>query len=105
MQFMIITFATSIQVIYIGLSSPFEFKWMNRLELFNEYMVLTCCTFLFVYSDGLLLIKNPGFPEFDEALPDMEAKFQVGWYNIGVMCILVFINLCVMLTAQVKEVY
>lgn len=43
---------------------------MNKLELFNEYIVLTCATFLFAYSDGLLNMPNPGFPEFDEAISD-----------------------------------
>ena len=80
LQIMMITFSTSVQVIYIGLTSPYEFKWMNRLELCNEYLILLSCTFLFAYSDGLLLMKNPGypnpeFPEYDEALPDMESKF------------------------------
>ena len=83
---------------------------MNRLELCNDYLVLTSCTFLFAYSDGLMLIKNPGypnpeFPEYDEALPDMESKYQLGWYNIGVLGLLVVINFVCMLTVQVHKIY
>jgi hypothetical protein len=101
-QFMVITFASTIQVIYIGLARPYEFNWMNRLELFNDYLVLTCCIFLFAYSDGLLLMKNPGYPnldhpEYDEALPDMESKYQLGWYNIGILGLLVVVNFSCML--------
>ena len=101
-QFMVITFVTSIQLIYIGQTRPFEFNWTNRLEFFNEYLILTSCIFLFVYSDGLLLIKNPGypnpnFPEYDEALPDMESKYQLGWYNIGILGLLVVVNFSCML--------
>ena len=107
---MIITFTTSVQVIYIGMSSPFEYMWMNRLELCNEYLILLSCTFLFAYSDGLLLMKNPGypnpeFPEYDEALPDMDSKLYVGWFNIAVLGMLVVVNLVVMLTVQVHKIY
>ena len=107
---MAVTFASTVQVIYIGLSNPFEFKWMNRLELCNEYLILISCVFLYAYSDGLLLMKNPGypnpeFPEYDEALPDMNSKYQLGWYNIAVLGMLVVINLVVMLTVQVHKIY
>ena len=83
---------------------------MNILELFNDYMILTSCTFLFAYSDGLLLMKNPGYPdldhpEYDEALPDMKSKYELGWYNIAVLGLLVVVNFVCMLTVQVHKIY
>lgn len=51
---MTVTFAVSIQMIYIGWYKPFERPWMNRLELFNEFFILGSCYFLFGYSDGFL---------------------------------------------------
>ena len=94
-QFMVITFATSLQVIYIGLSKPFQTSKMNNLELCNEYLLLSSCLFLFAYSDGLL-IKMPEDARFDEGVSDEEAKFRLGWYNIGVIGLIVFTNVAVM---------
>ena len=72
---MVITFACLFQVIFIGLVKPFESPWMNTLELTNEFLVLTNCYYLFMFSDGLINMPNPGFPEYDEKLPDIEIKF------------------------------
>ena len=71
--------------------------WLNRLELTNEYLVLTDCYFLFTYSDGLLNKPNPGFPEYDEMIPDVEGKLLVGWVNIGFLGSLVLLNISIML--------
>ena len=78
---------------------------MNRLELCNEYLILSSCIFFLIYSDGMLLIQNPGYPEYDEALPDMYTKFHVGWFNIAVQGLMIFINVVVMLTVQVHQIY
>lgn len=72
---MVITFACTLQLEYIGIVKPYDRAWMNRLELYNEYLVLTSCYFMFIYSDGMLQMKNPGYPEFDEQVPDFETKF------------------------------
>ena len=73
MQFMTMTFAASLQVIYIGLSRPFKATLMNRLELFNEYILLISCIFLFVFSDGML-IRQTDDPAFDEGISDEDTK-------------------------------
>ena len=51
---------------------------MNRLELFNEYMILTGCYFMFIYSDGLMMIPNPD-PSVQEKMADKETMWQVAW--------------------------
>ena len=35
----------------------------------------------------------------------MESKYQLGWYNIGVLGLLVVINFVCMLTVQVHKIY
>ena len=50
---------------------------MNSLELYNETLILTNCYFMFMYSDGLILMPNPGYPKIVEYLPDIETKFEV----------------------------
>ena len=90
-------------MIFIGQVWPFTLRWMNRLELANEYLMLTCCYFMFLYSDGLVQMDNPGWPEYDEKLPDVAMRYQIGWYNIGLLGLLILINLTVMLTAQVHS--
>lgn len=92
-------------MIYVGWYKPYQRNWMNRLELFNEYCILFSCYFLFTYSDGLLNMPNPGWPEYDEQITDEDLKTQVGFFNIGLLAILCFVNLCVMVTVQIGDVY
>ena len=44
--------------------------WMNKLELFNEILVLFSTYFLFIYSDGLLLMPSPMYPAIDLLVKD-----------------------------------
>ena len=55
---------------------------------------------MFMYSDGLILMRNPKFPVNDEAIPDIDTKFEVGWVNIGVLGLLVMTNVFMMLKMQ-----
>lgn len=64
----------------------------------NEFLVLTSCYFIFIYSNGFLLMTNPGWPEYDEQITDIKSKFLVGWFNVGLLGLLISINLVVMLT-------
>ena len=77
-QIMVMTFVCSLQLIYVGLSLPYTIKWINSLEIWNEYLVLIDLYFMFMYSDGLMLKQNPGYPEFDEQIPDIDAKLEAG---------------------------
>ena len=69
---------------------------MNSLELINEALVMTSCYYMYMFSDGLINMPNPGYPEFDEILSDVDVMFQVGWVQIGHLFVLVAINFLVM---------
>ena len=49
-------------------------------------------------------MPNPGYPEYDEWLSDVDSKFQVGWVNIGHLGSLVLLNMVIMLTVQFKTI-
>ena len=38
-------------------------KWMNKLEIANEFFILNSTYFLFAYSDGFLLMVEPKVPD------------------------------------------
>ena len=80
-------------------------RWMNYLEMANEFLVLTSTYFLFIYSDGLLLKPSPKFPQISELVKDKEVQSNVGWFHVGVLGILVTMNLLAILTVQTKELY
>ena len=69
---------------------------MSRLELFNEYMILTSCYFMYIYSDGLLMMPNPD-PNEDGQIADKETMWTIAWFQIAFMGVLVAANLVVML--------
>ena len=64
-QMQVICFSCSLQLIYIGHYMPYEFAWMNLLEIINELCVLVCSYFIFVFSDGLLQKQSPFHPSID----------------------------------------
>lgn len=104
-QILVLTMSLTVQLIYIGLARPFEAEWLNRLELHNEYLLQVSCSFILIYSDGLMLMPNPGYPEYDEKLPDIDAKFDLGWCHVGLLGLLVAVNLNVMLTVQFHGIF
>ena len=53
-QIILNTIGCLLQVIFIGHVMPFDVPWMNTLELTNEFLVLTSCYYLFIFSDGLV---------------------------------------------------
>ena len=72
---------------------------MNRLELFNEHMILMSCYYMFIYSDGLLMIPNPD-TSVQEKIADKETMWVVAWSQIAWMGTLVLVNLVFMLYKQ-----
>ena len=46
-------------LIYIGYYAPFLMRWMNMLEIANEFLVLASTYFLFGYSEGFMLKHEP----------------------------------------------
>ena len=71
-QIQIVCFTCSLQIIYVGYATPYIEPWMNKLELCNEYLVLVQTYFLFIYSDGLLNVPSPLYPEVPELVKDEE---------------------------------
>lgn len=59
LQIQIIAFLCNNQLIYIGYFEPFMHRWMNRLELANEFLVLASTYFLFIYTDAFMLKHEP----------------------------------------------
>ena len=84
---------------------PFDEPALNRLEMFNEATIVINSYFMFLYSDGQLLQDNPGYPEHDEKIIDVEARSQVGWANVGCLVIIVLVNMGVILSAQIVVIY
>ena len=68
------------------------------LDIVNEYIIILLIFFIFVYSQGFVLKKNPGYPEYDEKIIDEEAKVLVGKYNTGLLITILSVNILVMLT-------
>ena len=80
-------------MIYIGYFSPFVLRWMNWLDLTNELLVMTSTYFLFLYSDGFLLIPNE---KVDFMVKDDVVQEKVGWYHVYLLGVLVAVNVLVM---------
>ena len=62
---------------------------MNRQELFNESSVL-----LFTYS-----------LQFFTEIVSQEGRYTLGWVNISIIALNVFINLCFMALVTIVKVY
>ena len=101
-QIQVLSFLCTIQLIYVGYVKPFILTWMSRLETTNEFLVLTSTYFLFVYSDGFLLMAQKELP--DELIKDWGAQEELGWVHVGLLGVLVVLNMAVMLTAQISDV-
>lgn len=91
-------------MIYIGYVAPFVFKWMNRLELANEFIVLVSTYFLFIYSEAFVLKDEP-LLAIGDLVKDYDVQYEVGWYHIGVLGALVALNMTVMLTVQFAQLF
>ena len=66
---------------------------MNWLELANEYLVMTSTYFIFIYSDGFLLIPND---KVDFLVKDYKLQEEIGWYHVYLLALIVFINVAAM---------
>ena len=65
-------------MIYIGSAKAFQNNIHNKIELVNEYFVLTACIITLLFTDFV---------------PDLEAQFNFGWYMIAVVIFILFFNL------------
>ena len=63
-QIQILCLSCSFYLIYTGYFAPYQARFMNWLDLTNEYLVMTSTYFIFIYSDGFLLIPNDNVDYF-----------------------------------------
>lgn len=89
-------------MIYIGYFNPFRIQWMNNLDLVNEYLVMTSTYFIFIYSDGLLLIPND---KVDFMVKDEYFQSEIGWYHCYLLGVIIFVNVVVMSVIQGYSVF
>jgi len=100
-QVQLICLFCTFQLIYIGYFQPYTFNWMNWLETFNEYIILASTYFLFLYTDGMLLVK---LPTSAEQVKDQEMLTNVGYGHASLLGIIVAVNMVVMLVVQVSAI-
>lgn len=65
---------------------PFETRFQNRTELFNECIILLLSYICWAYSDYL---------------EDAELKFQLGWLYCCIMLFSILVNVSIMFYASV----
>ena len=88
------------QIVFVGYAKVFFESYQNKLDLANEYLVLLSCQFLFIYSDGLLMIETR-----DSTIKNVETQEQVGISHIALLLITISVNVAVMLTVQAVQIY
>ena len=53
---LLLCLSTLIQGIYLATFKPQQAKYMSRLELTTEFLVLICTYFMVLYTDGFILM-------------------------------------------------
>ena len=96
-QAQLICFMMSLQLMFIAYTKPYIEPWMNRLEISNELLVLQNSYFLFMYSQGMILKKNPIYPRIPEMVKDEETQYKAGWAQVGLLGAMILLNLVVIL--------
>ena len=68
--------------------SPYESKIGGFMEKFNDLFVVTCAYFPLLFTD---------------LIPTQEDKYYIGWFNSGIIGILVTVNLVVMVMTAYQD--
>ena len=102
-QVQILVFKCSFIMIYIGQVKPYKKSSMNKLELFNEFMILQNSYFVLLFTDAFLLRPIKG-DEHDILVSDSEMKYKLGYVNIAWLCTLLAANFFSMMGIQIKDV-
>ena len=63
--------------IYLGMNRPLSTKLRNRLTVFNEYILLTCCVVMMGFTD---------------VIPDVNSRYEYGWAFISLMLVVLVVN-------------
>lgn len=99
-QIQVITLLCAFQLIYIGYYKPFVMRWMNWLDIANEWFVIMCTYFLFIYSEAFLNKSDPIIQ--DVLVKDQEMQEEVGWFHVGTLGALVLLNMIVMMVVSIS---
>ena len=68
----------TVVLIYVGSNQPFNTHHTNRMEAFNEFMILEVTVL---------------YTSFTNFVPDYKTQFQSGWIYIGVISLGILVNL------------
>ena len=79
-----------IVLVYHGLAEPFLTRQARRLDYFNEACLALITYFLFMYGDFL---------------PDEDLKYLIGWAQVGVLGLNIFVNCYGVLVTMVKDTF
>jgi hypothetical protein len=76
--------------IYIGNYRPLITRQQNRLEIFNEMIVMMSTYTMFCYTD-----HNP----------NLNWQYRVGWFSVGLVCLSIAVNVCLMFLVITRNSY
>jgi len=71
-----------------GYTRPFDTRFHNKVEMFNEICIWACSYFLMFYTDFT------GGPEF---------QLMLGWPHVGVIGLCVLVNMTVLISCAVSD--
>lgn len=77
-------------LIYQGYSAPFNSRFKNRLELFNELTVVVCSLHMMTFTDWI---------------PDYSTQYLMGWSMIIVIIINLIVNLFIIVVFSFKSLH
>ena len=80
-QISIVLYSNLLMLIYIGLTRPLISSNSNRVEMFNELMVNSCCFFV------------PQFAKFS----DFDKQYFYAYTMIGILFVMLFVNVIIIL--------
>ena len=90
MQVIFLNISNLLVLVYHGLAEPFETRTARRLDYFNEACLSLITYFLFMYGDFI---------------PDEELKYLIGWAQVCVLGLNIFVNCFGVLRTMVKDTY
>lgn len=88
-QVVIMTLHSFLMIIYLSTVKPFESRFLNRLEIFNECIVLIASYHLFIFT---------------KFTSDPNTQYQVGWSFIGFALICIASNMLILLAGGFMNV-
>ena len=90
LQVVFLNISNLLVLVYHGLAEPFMTRTARRLDYFNEACLALITYFLFMYSDFL---------------PDEDLKYLIGWAQVVLLGINIFVNCYGVLKTMLKDTY